>query len=238
MKTLSENWFFEGRVDFEYKKYILLAYLQEVDRNFSLTKLYPHLALLVQQYANLNKFLEEKRELQDQFPTDLEKFDSKQFRLIYKKVINDDDLMDELEAIVDFSRGKIKSCLEEGKEIYEFIEKHIAFSTVGLVPLDLEYGLLLFRWGKDSTMRVYRYKVGLFESFGENYRTIATQFLRAYESTSYAPGLKVKESVIKEFALEQPPATYLFESEFELPMEETYLPIAKRMLARHITIAA
>ena len=32
MKTLSETWFAEGRIDFELKKYTLLAYLQEVNK--------------------------------------------------------------------------------------------------------------------------------------------------------------------------------------------------------------
>jgi len=34
MKTLSETWFAEGYIDFELKKYTLLAYLQEVNKNF------------------------------------------------------------------------------------------------------------------------------------------------------------------------------------------------------------
>lgn len=31
MKTLNHNWLTEGLIDFEYKKYILLSYLQEVN---------------------------------------------------------------------------------------------------------------------------------------------------------------------------------------------------------------
>ena len=34
MKSLSETWFAEGRIDFELKKYTLLAYLQEVNKHF------------------------------------------------------------------------------------------------------------------------------------------------------------------------------------------------------------
>ena len=34
MQALGVNWIIEGTVDFEYKKYILLAYLQEINRHF------------------------------------------------------------------------------------------------------------------------------------------------------------------------------------------------------------
>jgi hypothetical protein len=33
MNKLSENWISEGWIDFEYKKYLLLAYLKNVDEN-------------------------------------------------------------------------------------------------------------------------------------------------------------------------------------------------------------
>ena len=35
MKSLSETWFAEGYIDFELKKYTLLAYLQEINKNFN-----------------------------------------------------------------------------------------------------------------------------------------------------------------------------------------------------------
>ena len=44
MKQLSETWFAEGYIDFELKKYTLLAYLQEVDKYFGQNKLNPQLS--------------------------------------------------------------------------------------------------------------------------------------------------------------------------------------------------
>lgn len=42
--TLSETWFVEGNIDFESKKYTLLAYLQRINAYFDEKKLYPHLS--------------------------------------------------------------------------------------------------------------------------------------------------------------------------------------------------
>ena len=52
MKTLSETWFADGYIDFELKKYTLLAYLQEVNKYFNEHKLYPQLADVIFHYNN------------------------------------------------------------------------------------------------------------------------------------------------------------------------------------------
>ena len=35
MEFLNKNWITENQIDFEYKKYMLLAYLQHVSENFT-----------------------------------------------------------------------------------------------------------------------------------------------------------------------------------------------------------
>jgi hypothetical protein len=40
MKTLSETWFADGYIDFELKKYTLLAYLPAINCHFQENKLY------------------------------------------------------------------------------------------------------------------------------------------------------------------------------------------------------
>ncbi len=53
------------------KKYTLLAYLQEINRNFQENKLYPQLADVIFHYNNLVAFRENKKFLQEQFPKKL-----------------------------------------------------------------------------------------------------------------------------------------------------------------------
>src|SRR6476620_610237 len=71
MKSLSETWFAEGYIDFELKKYTLLAYLQEVNKYFNENKLYPQLADVIFHYNNLVAFRENKKFLQEHFPKKL-----------------------------------------------------------------------------------------------------------------------------------------------------------------------
>ncbi len=41
MESLKDNWLTEGLIDFEYKKYVLLAYMKRVKESFGRVELYP-----------------------------------------------------------------------------------------------------------------------------------------------------------------------------------------------------
>src|SRR5688500_15213064 len=122
MKTLSETWFADGYIDFELKKYTLLAYLQEVGRYFNENKLYPQLADVIFHYNNIVAFRENKKFLQEHFPKQLTELNIQKLQLVYERMIEDDDLMKELEEIIHFSADTIRTTIRNGAEIYEFVE--------------------------------------------------------------------------------------------------------------------
>ena len=62
MKKLSSNWFVEGLQDFEYKKYVLLAYLQGVKQAFDQALLYPVFSELIAHYQDLHAFQQSKQQ--------------------------------------------------------------------------------------------------------------------------------------------------------------------------------
>ena len=47
MEKLSQDWLTQGLIDFEYKKYVLLAYLKTAKESFGRVELYPFLTDLV-----------------------------------------------------------------------------------------------------------------------------------------------------------------------------------------------
>ena len=114
MKTLSETWFADGYIDFELKKYTLLAYLQKITYNFDRNKLYPDLADLIFHYNNLISFKNNKANLQEQFPKKLSSIQLEKIQLIYEQMIEDDELMKELEAIIYYSSEKMKETINTG----------------------------------------------------------------------------------------------------------------------------
>src|SRR3982751_863863 len=106
MKQLSETWFAEGYIDFELKKYTLLAYLQEVAKYFNQNKLYPQLADVIFHYNNIVAFRENKKYLQEHCPVQLTELNMKRLQFVYERMIEDDEVMKELEDIIHYSAGK------------------------------------------------------------------------------------------------------------------------------------
>ena len=66
-------------------------------------------------------------------------------QMLYEQMIEDDELMQELEEIINFSAGKIKSTITNGTEIYEFVETQLNIFPVGIVPLENTEGYFFSR---------------------------------------------------------------------------------------------
>lgn len=235
MKKLSETWFAEGYIDFELKKYTLLAYLQEVGKFFNENKLYPQLADVVFHYNNLVAFRENKKFLQEHFPKKLTGIQMEKLQLLYEQMIEDTELMQELEEIIHYATDTLKGTLQTGASIYEFVEDTLQIIPVGLVPLDTMEGYFFLRSGHNRQMQVYHYRLSIFEKHDEKYRSIKTAFLderrfgisHTYES--------LKSELIRHRSDLPNPAVYAVETNLQFPIDETLLPVAKRRLVRFIS---
>jgi hypothetical protein len=234
---LSVNWFIEGSVDFEQKKYRLLAYLQQINRHFHSTKLYPDLTDLIFHYNNLLAFKTNKAALQKAFPERLTKADIEAVNLTYEKIIHDDSLMKEIESIIQYSLSKIDPAIREGKEICDFVESRLRVEPIGVIPLYPYHGYLLLKNGEESGTRVYEYQVTIFEGKDEKYRGINTSFLTSYEkSFVYTPEAIRKDLIITRRQMPNP-AVYHVACDIRFPLEQTLLPLAKRSLVKYISHA-
>jgi hypothetical protein len=238
MKHLSETWFAEGRIDFELKKYTLLAYLQQVNRYFNENKLYPQLADVIFHYNNIVAFRENKKYLQEHFPKKLTGIQMEKLQLLYEQLIEDDELMQELEDIIHYSAGKIKSTIHSGTEIYEFVEENISITPVGLIPLDTQEGYFFLSSGNRHLTKVYHYRLSIFEKHDEKYRSIKTAFLDHRHRSISSTYEHIKSELIRHRKELPNPAVYSIETELSFPVDETLLPIAKRSLVKFITAAA
>ena len=121
METLSKTWLTEKHIDFEYKRYLLLAYLQSVNENFKEHRLYPFLSDLIGHYRDLLGLRDGKKNLSENFPGAAKSADMENFRIVYEKIIRDDELMREIEAIIEFSIPQMEQHLKTGKKIYRHL---------------------------------------------------------------------------------------------------------------------
>ncbi len=238
MKKLSETWFAEGYIDFELKKYTLLAYLQEINTGFRENKLYPQLADIIFHYNNMLSFRDNKKLLQDQFPKRLTGIQLEKLTLLYEQVIEDDELMKELGDIINYATVKMQKTISDGAEIYEFVEEKIIIMPVGIVPLDNTEGYFFLINGNQKDTLVYQYRLTIFEKHDEKYRGIKTDFIDSWYRSITSTYEHIKLDLIRKKSGLPNPAVYAIETSLRFPVEETLLPVAKRYLVKFISAAA
>lgn len=235
MKTLPQDWLTRGHIDFEYKKFLLLGYLQEVKQQFDAYKLYPSLADLVFHYNNLVSIKEKGEILKNSFPQRLTKADMNELRLIYEEIVADEPLMQELNDIMSYAIPLMKGALEEGKEVYEYIESKVFLTPVGIRPIYSREGYLLVQEKRKVAVDIFRYELTVFTNAAEKYRAIHLHFLESVDRRLGHSFEHMKLELVRRFSDLPNPATYLLDADILCPYQETLLPIAKRRLVKELS---
>jgi hypothetical protein len=238
MDKLSKDWLTQGLIDFEYKKYLLLAYLQTVKDSFNKVQLYPFMADLVFHYRNLIAVKENKTLIRESFPKEISVEEFKKLELSYREMIEDDTLMAEIESIIEFALPRIKDSLKEGSVIYEYVESQCEISPVGLTPLYANEGYLFVTQPPENETSVYRYQVSIFEDSQEQLRSLNTQFIESVEKRSFYTYENIKLDLIRKYKDMPNPAAFLVLSKMKFPFSETLMPVAKRLFVKHISSPA
>ena len=233
MIELKQDWLTEGHIDFEYKRYMLLAYLQQVENEFNAKKLYPKFSELVEHYRNLEILREKKNIAVTNFPKETSKLDFEKFKVEYKTLFQDDEVIRELDEIISFAMPAFRNQMSLGKELYEEVEDKVEIFPVGLLPLGVEEGFFMLSDFMKKMINVYYYNITIFESALEKFRGIQTTLVSQYEMSITNTYQNIKYELLKD--TKQMPAIYALEFKETFPLTETMLPVAKRMLVRYVT---
>lgn len=234
MKKLEKNWITAPIIDTEYKQYVLLAYLKEIKSSYNQLILYPHLAQLIDQYCELIQLRENRLSLVDKFPKTLKGFDTKEMTMLFSNDITEENWVEEITNIIQMAIPLLKGAIQEGKEIYEEIERNIHFEPVGVEPLKNDEGYFILNANGFNETLVYGYKVSLFESTEDNFRAIHTSYKAAFVKNLSVTNHFIKLEMIKQHPVLANPSVYAFDSNYALPVDATYLPIAKRMITKKV----
>lgn len=234
MKQLSSDWFMEGTLDFEYKKYVLLAYLQYVHQEFSEKRLYPTFSELIFHYNNLFQFRENKRKLTEQFPEKISFEDLRKLKLVYEPQIEDADQIQEIDSIIDYSIPQIDRHLKRGKEIYEFIDENIWIEPVGITPLYQQEGYILLRMEPARDVKAFEYKIVFFENTDANYHGISFKYLHSFSHSLANTYESMKLQLVRNYTKLPNPATFLVYTVQPFPEQNTVLPVAKRKILTYL----
>lgn len=235
MEKLSKDWLTQGLIDFEYKKYLLLGYLQTVQKSFDRTELYPFMSDLVFHYRNLVSIKENKSLIRESFPKEISIEEFKRLELSYRKLVDDDAVMSELESIIEFALPQLHDSLKDGTVIYDYVESQCEISPIGVTPLYAKEGYLFVTQPPEKETLLYRYQVSIFGDSQEQLRSLNTEYIETINKSRVETYEHLKLSLIKKFKDLPNPATYLILSKMKFPFTETLMPVAKRLFVKHIS---
>jgi hypothetical protein len=233
-----ENWLADGVIDSEYKQFVLLAWLQRVRSEYDAARLYPALSESIEAHRKLSELSMVQKALDARSDGDVTGIDWKKMQLTKAASSEHPELRNYLNELIAFALPRIEESIDEGKALYNWVEEHVEFDPVGVVPLYKNEGYLLILESDDTGVLAFRYR----KSKLEFEQSIAHQLefeLVDQTKRSFSTTLaQVKLNLIKRFNDLPNPATFLFRSKLGFPLSETLLPIAKRRLLRELALGA
>ena len=155
-------------------------------------------------------------------------------QVLYEQMMDDDELMEELEQIIQYATGEMRSTITNGTELYELVEDKLEISPVGIIPLEQNEGYFFLSNTRSQT-RVYQFRLSIYEKREEKYRSIRTEFIDVWYRSIANAYEHIKSELLRNRTQLPNPAVYAIQTEMNLPVEETLLPIAKRSLVRYIS---
>jgi hypothetical protein len=235
MTNLESDWLTKGIIDFEYKKYVLLAYLKHIESQFFANRLYPHLTELQLHFDTCVRIRESKQMMKSSFPKNLKGIDLKSLRFIYEDAVTDHAYPEELDDILEFAIPKLARKRTDGQEILSAIGEHISISPVGIVPLRREEGYLFLGHPVENRISIFQYQLALFNEQRERYlKTVFIDSVRLGYTNTLA---QVKVDLARRYTSLPNPAAYMVESKYAYPLEETLLPVAKKLILEQLMAA-
>ncbi|WP_080240115.1 hypothetical protein [Spirosoma rigui] len=234
MKKLQPDWFTQTWLDAEYQKYVVMAYLQTVQKNFTADKLCPDLPDLRTHYADGVRFSRGKGTLNAAFPKRVSGVGGPPPRIEYKSEVTDPDYMTEMDAIMNFALPRFQAALREGQQRWADIAGSLTLAPVGLMPLNPEEGYLLLYATNQSEAQVYQFSLTLYSDQEPGGRMVQLRFVEAVRTSLVNTFENIKLDLIRRYRQLPNPATYRLETTRSYPMQETLLPIARQLLAQAV----
>ncbi|MHA7101623.1 hypothetical protein [Roseivirga pacifica] len=235
MKNLKKDWVTEGLLDFEYKKYVLLAYLKHVERHFDETRLYPFMSDLLERLTDLKTLKHERKTLREEFPKKISRIDLNKIELIYDELYQYDNLPPEIEEVIEYAIPTMERTIGKGREVHDEVSSELVIDPVGIIPLYKDEGYVLMENGSLSLTEVFQYQVRKFIMHNEQYRGIYFQWIDRIKRGLGETVEHIKMQLIRTYKVLPNPATFVVYSKQPYPMEETMLPMTKKLVMQTIS---
>jgi hypothetical protein len=234
MRSERRDWLTEGICDTEYKQFMLLAWLQEIRSEFKETRLYPALGEVINEHQRIIALERRKQEMAASLKGELTGLDLKSLQLTYDHSGKRTAIDEHLAELVEFAKPLLGEAFDEGKRIFDFVEDHLEFEPIGIVPLYKDEGYLFIYLEADREVLSFRYLRSPIELNNEKHHQLSFELVDRREKKLSETFAHLKLSLAKRFSSLPNPATWLVKTKPAFPLQETLLPVARRRLLREI----
>lgn len=211
-----------------------MAYLQHINHEFTSNRLHPYLPELQFHFESCSEIRSSKSRIKTSLPKNLSGINTNTWKLEYEEVHQDDPYMEDLNYILDFSIPRFSKSIADGTERFDEVEGNVRISPVGIVPLRLQEGYLLFLHTFQPLVSVFQYQLALYDQMKERY--LKTWFLETVRIGIGNSVSQIKVDLTRKNGSLPNPATYIVESNHDYPLHETLLPVAKKLMLKEINI--
>lgn len=232
---LDTDWIIKDPIDYEHKKYVLLAYFKKVDKLISENKIYPIFIELSLHLANIQTIIKEKTIIYTK-----KKFESCDDEVLLKdlmaKPIPKMNLEEEqeLDKIIKFTSSKFFEYFSLVKSFWTVI-----YETISISPkknkknINNGFGFLTFNDRKNGLIYVWEYKISEVLPKSKEFQTnIKLIFQGNKKDLTFN---KILEN-FSNFDENQKKEAPVFEGKTSdnYPLDETLVPLFKRKLLSYI----
>jgi hypothetical protein len=230
MTTLPSDWLTHHRLDAEYKRYVVLAYLQGVTQRFAANRLCPDLPDLQRHYDDTLRFSRGKGSLAAAFPKRVAGISGPPPRIDYTTdVPTTDPMLQEVDEVVAFALPRFGQTLTEGRHRWHDLTATLTLEPVGVQPLRRDEGYLFVHYSFSTDLSVYQYRLTLYDDHVPGGRHIHWT-LR--ERTRRSLGITFERMKLDLARCDDlpNPAAFRVESRATLEEQDTILPITQQLL--------
>jgi hypothetical protein len=212
-ELLNDFWLTSEPIDFEYKKYLMLAYDQSNSKDLSKKKIYPNLTDIVDKLMYVNGFLKNMTAFEES-AQDIDRIDWLKKEIVYKTKINDNSF-DDIKTLAYFSHDILFDLFIRFKNLYDYVDGSIVISGNKFSIFDKYSGYLILKYGgKEKIFNYEIYKTILTDSIFHLKTSKAS--LKEYYSDRYTKN--IFEVIVKE----------------GYPAKETTIPVIRRKFLMYI----
>ncbi len=231
--SLPSDWMIRPTIDLEMKHYILLGYLQRIQRRFAESKLYPYLDEVEQRLRELIALQRSKAALSLDLKGELKGFDPRTGKPIHASM-EQFQTLDVIDELIGIALPSLNGAVLQGKELRDELTTGIRFWPLGVQVLNPTAGWLLLRQGKEA--RVYSYSMPLLRESQEQYqyRSVVTRYQGSSPISISHTYEQIRSALLKQEPSMPMASTFVLESDVDLPYIETFMPLAKRLVYEHI----